>query len=71
MDYNETIATAIEKLASQDVAGFQNDIQDILGAKMNDALDIRRMEVAGSMLSPSQVTTDSNEAEIENDSNDE
>jgi hypothetical protein len=68
MEYNETIATAIEKLASQDVAGFQNDIQDILAAKMNDALDIRRMEVAGSMLTPSQVTTNSNEAEIENDS---
>ena len=46
----EQIYTAIQAAAEQDAAGFRDAIGDALAAKIQDALEMKRIEIASSMF---------------------
>jgi len=48
----EQIYTAIQAAQNQDAASFRDAIHNALAAKVQDALDLKRMEVASSFLNP-------------------
>lgn len=46
----EQIYTAIQAAAEQDAAGFRDAINDALAAKIQDALEMKRVEIASNMF---------------------
>ena len=48
----EQIYTAIQAAQNQDAASFRDAVHNALAAKVQDALDLKRMEVASSFLNP-------------------
>ena len=48
----EQIYTAIQAAQNQDASGFRDAIHNALAAKVQDALDMKRIEVASSFLNP-------------------
>lgn len=59
-----TTKDAIEFAADGDVSNFKQAVNDILMNKVRDVVDVKRVEVATSFLSPSQEDYD-DEAEDE------
>jgi len=48
----EQIYTAIQAAQNQNASEFRDAIHNALAAKVQDALDLKRMEVASSFLNP-------------------
>ena len=48
----EQIYTAIQAAQNQDASGFRDALHNALASKVQDALDLKRMEVASSFLNP-------------------
>jgi hypothetical protein len=46
----EQIFTAIQAAATQDAHGFRDAINDALAAKISDALEMKRIEIASNMF---------------------
>lgn len=47
---NNDLRLAVEKAIDGDVAGFKESISDILLAKSKEAIELRRIDVASSMM---------------------
>jgi hypothetical protein len=64
----EQIYTAIQAAAEQDAARFRDAIGAALGAKIEDALELKKIEIASTMFAPQQQEEElSAEQEIETD----
>jgi len=63
----EQIYTAIQAAAEQDAAGFRDAISSALAAKIEDALELKKVEIASNMFNPQQEEELSAEQEIETD----
>jgi hypothetical protein len=50
----EEIQQAIQAAASSDANAFREHIGAALSAKISDALDLRRIEIASNMLAPQE-----------------
>ena len=50
----EQIYTAIQAAATQDAAGFRDAISDALAVKIQDALDLKKIEIAANMFNPQE-----------------
>ena len=50
----EEIQLAIQAAASSDANAFREHIGAALSAKISDALDLRRIEIASNMLAPQE-----------------
>jgi len=50
----EEIQLAIQAAASSDANAFREHIGAALSAKISDALDLRRIEIASTMLAPQE-----------------
>jgi hypothetical protein len=50
----EQIFTAIQSAAEQDANGFRSSIEAALAAKIEDALELKKIEIAASMLAPQE-----------------
>ncbi len=50
----EQIYTAIQAAAEQDAAGFRDAINAALAAKIEDALELRKVEIASNMFNPQE-----------------
>lgn len=50
----EQIYTAIQAAADQDANGFRNAINAALAAKIEDALELKKVEIASNMFTPEQ-----------------
>ena len=48
----EQMYTAIQAAQNQDASGFRDALHNALASKVQDALDMKRMEVASSFLNP-------------------
>jgi len=66
MDNQELINNIIDKIISGDNAEAKQSIESILSQKMNDAIDVKKQEVAQSIYS--QQTTDDVSSEEEPES---
>jgi hypothetical protein len=62
----EEIQLAIQAAASADANAFREHIGAALSAKISDALDLRRIEIASNMLAP-QEEVDTEDQEIVSD----
>ena len=66
----EQIYTAIQAAADQDAVGFRDAIGAALAAKIEDALELKKIEIASNMLAPQHQEEElSAEQEIETDEN--
>jgi hypothetical protein len=54
----EEIQQAIQAAASSDANAFREHIGAALSAKISDALDLRRIEIASNMLTPQEKVED-------------
>ena len=63
----EQIYTAIQAAAEQDAARFRDAISSALAAKIEDALELKKVEIASNMFNPQQEEELSAEQEIETD----
>jgi len=59
----EQIYTAIQAAAEQDAAGFRDAINSALAAKIEDALELKKVEIASNMFTTQEVSAE----EIETD----
>jgi hypothetical protein len=59
----EQIYTAIQAAAEQDAAGFRDAINSALAAKIEDALELKKVEIASNMFNTQEVSAE----EIETD----
>ena len=59
----EQIYTAIQAAAEQDAAGFRDAINSALAAKIEDALELKKVEIASNMFNNQEVSAE----EIETD----
>ena len=50
----EQIYTAIQAAAEQDAAGFRDAINAALAAKIEDALELKKVEIASNMFNPKE-----------------
>ena len=50
----EQIYTAIQAAAEQDAAGFRDAINAALAAKIEDALELKKIEIASNMFNPQE-----------------
>lgn len=50
----EQIYTAIQAAAVQDAAGFRDAISDALAVKIQDSLDLKKIEIAANMFNPQE-----------------
>lgn len=50
----EQIYTAIQAAAVQDAAGFRDAISDVLAVKIQDSLDLKKIEIAANMFNPQE-----------------
>lgn len=50
----EQIYTAIQAAAEQDAAGFRDAINAALAAKIEDALELKKVEIASNMFNPQE-----------------
>ena len=57
----EEIQQAIQAAASSDANAFREHIGAALSAKISDALDLRRIEIASSMLAPQEEASEDQE----------
>jgi hypothetical protein len=57
----EEIQQAIQAAASSDANAFREHIGAALSAKISDALDLRRIEIASSMLAPQEEALEDQE----------
>jgi hypothetical protein len=57
----EEIQLAIQAAASSDANAFREHIGAALSAKISDALDLRRIEIASNMLAPQEEATEDQE----------
>jgi hypothetical protein len=57
----EEIQQAIQAAASSDANAFREHIGAALSAKISDALDLRRIEIASNMLAPQEEATEDQE----------
>jgi hypothetical protein len=64
----EQIYTAIQAAADQDANGFRDAINSALAAKIEDALELRKVEIASNMFNTQEEEL-SAEQEIETDEN--
>lgn len=53
----EEIQLAIQAAAASDANAFREHIGSALSAKISDALDLRRIEIASNMLAPQEEAT--------------
>jgi hypothetical protein len=64
----EQIYTAIQAAADQDANGFRDAISSALAAKIEDALELKKVEIASNMFNPQEEEL-SAEQEIATDEN--
>jgi hypothetical protein len=57
----EEIQLAIQAAASSDANAFREHIGAALSAKISDALDLRRIEIASNMLAPQEEAAEDQE----------
>jgi hypothetical protein len=57
----EEIQQAIQAAASLDANAFREHISAALSAKISDALDLRRIEIASNMLTPQEEASEDQE----------
>jgi len=57
----EEIQLAIQAAASSDANAFREHIGAALSAKISDALDLRRIEIASNMLAPQEEALEDQE----------
>jgi hypothetical protein len=57
----EEIQLAIQAAASSDANAFREHIGAALSAKISDALDLRRIEIASNMLAPQEEASEDQE----------
>lgn len=57
----EEIQLAIQAAASSDANAFREHIGAALSAKISDALDLRRIEIASNMLAPQDEASEDQE----------
>ena len=57
----EQIQLAIQAAASSDANAFREHIGAALSAKISDALDLRRIEIASNMLAPQEEASEDQE----------
>lgn len=57
----EEIQQAIQAAASSDANAFREHIGAALSAKISDALDLRRIEIASNMLAPQEEAPEDQE----------
>jgi hypothetical protein len=57
----EEIQQAIQAAASSDANAFREHIGAALSAKISDALDLRRIEIASNMLAPQEEALEDQE----------
>ena len=57
----EEIQLAIQAAASSDANAFREHIGAALSAKISDALDLRRIEIASTMLAPQEEAIEDQE----------
>jgi len=63
----EQIFTALQAAAQQDANGFRDAIHDALAAKIEDALELKKVEIASTMFSTNQEEELAVDQEIESD----
>jgi hypothetical protein len=63
----EQIYTAIQAAADQDANSFRDAIGAALAAKIEDALELKKVEIASNMFNPQQDEELAAEQEIETD----
>ena len=57
----EQIYNAIQAAADQNASGFRDAIDAALATKIQDALEIKRIEIASTMLSPQEEAIEDQE----------
>lgn len=63
----EQIYTAIHSAAEQDANGFRDAIGAALSAKIADALELKKIEIAASMLAPQEEHSADQEIDTDED----
>lgn len=63
----EQIYTAIQAAADQNASEFRDAIGSALAAKIEDALELKKVEIASNMFNPQQDEELGAEQEIESD----
>jgi hypothetical protein len=65
----EQIHTGLQAAAQQDANGFRDAIHDALAAKIENALELKKIEIASKMFSAHQEEELGVDQEIESDEN--
>ena len=63
----EQIFTAIQAAADQDANGFRDAIGAALAAKIEDALELKKIEIASNMFNPQEELAVEQEIESDED----
>lgn len=65
-----SVLDAVNSAIMGDREGFQQSFQAALATKVSDALEVKKVEVASSLLSPIEVTNEIENTETEIDGSD-
>lgn len=60
----------IDAILNQDADAVKNAFNDAISAKISDALDIKKVELASTLVNPEENVDDTDEVETETDGSD-
>ena len=70
MPASPSVFDAVNAAIMGDRDGFQAGFNDLIASKVSDALEVKKVEVASSLLTPQGITNEPEEVETEFDGSD-